>query len=77
MSAFDIQPAVHIGQVIRNAVAFNIRHWREASVNTDSLLETVNRLFAVLHERQVDYLLVGGVALRQCIEGLATSKISI
>lgn len=77
MNAFDIQPAVHIGRVIRNAVAFNIRHWREASVNTDSLLETVNRLFAVLHERQVDYLLVGGVALLQYIEGRNTEDIDL
>jgi hypothetical protein len=77
MSALDIQPTLHIGRVIRDAVAFNIKNWREANVNTDSLLQTVKRLFALLRERQVDYLLVGGIALLQYIEGRNTEDIDL
>ena len=46
-------------------------------MNADTLLQTVARLFAVLHERQIDYLLVGGVALLQYVEGRNTEDIDL
>lgn len=53
---------VHIGKVVRNAVVFNFRNRRGGEMNSDALLRTVDRLFALLAERKVDYLLVGGIA---------------
>lgn len=32
-------PIVHIGKVIRNAVAFNTQHWQGARSNVDHLLD--------------------------------------
>jgi hypothetical protein len=77
MSATGVRPKVHIGQVIRNAVVFNFKNRQDKPLNTDSLLQTVSRLFAVLHERQIEYLLVGGVALLQYVEGRNTEDIDL
>ena len=46
-------------------------------MNADALVETVDRLFAVLQERRVDYLLVGGVALLQYVEGRNTEDVDL
>jgi len=74
-------PKVHIGGVIRNAVVFNfknaIKNSRGDTVNTDSLLQAVVRLFALLRERKIDYVLVGGIALLQYIEGRNTEDIDL
>lgn len=43
----------------------------------DDLLQTVARLFALLAERRVEYLLVGGVALLQYVEGRNTEDIDL
>ena len=77
MSTISTRPTVHIGQVVRNAVVFNFKNWQGTSLNTDSLLQTVSRLFSLLHERQVEYVLVGGVALLQYVEGRNTEDIDL
>lgn len=46
-------------------------------MNPDSLLETVERLFILLAERQIEYVLVGGVALLQYVEGRNTQDIDL
>lgn len=38
MSTISGQPRIHIGTIIHNAVVFNLKYWRETSVNTDDLL---------------------------------------
>lgn len=38
----------------------------------DILIETVSRFFSLLRERQIDYVLVGGIALLQYVEGRNT-----
>jgi hypothetical protein len=77
VNAVNIQPKVHIGKVIRNAVVFNFRNWREGTVNTDTLLQNVASLFILLRERHIEYLLVGGVALLQYVEGRNTEDIDL
>jgi hypothetical protein len=77
VNAVNVQPKVHIGKVIRNAVVFNFRNWREGIVNTDALLQNVASLFILLRERHIEYLLVGGVALLQYIEGRNTEDIDL
>jgi predicted nucleotidyltransferase len=77
MSTTSIRPKVHIGKVIRNAVVFNFKNWPGDTVNADTLLQTVARLFTLLHERQIDYLLVGGIAMLQYVEGRNTEDIDL
>jgi hypothetical protein len=77
LNTISVQPKIHIGQVIRNAVVFNFRNWREDTVNTDILLQNVARLFVLLRERHIEYLLVGGVALLQYVEGRNTEDIDL
>lgn len=74
-----IRSQVHIGSVIRAAVAFNPANWKKGAAVTDqdSLLSTVKRLFALLEERRIRYVLVGGVALLAYVEGRNTQDIDI
>ena len=46
-------------------------------MDSDSLLQNVSYLFTLLGERQVDYVLVGGVALLAYIEGRNTQDIDL
>ena len=79
-----LSKSVHIGEVVRNARVFNFKNWRGASQrgmgeieNMEPLLQTVSELFALLEAREVDYLLVGGIALLQYMEGRNTDDIDL
>ena len=73
-----VQQSFHIGSVIRNALVFDTKNWPEGPpVNTEKLLETVERLFVLLHEREIDYLLVGGIALLRYVEGRNTEDLDL
>jgi hypothetical protein len=69
--------SVHIGTVIRNARAFNIQHWQGAPGPMDDILQTVADLFALLKQRKVKSVLVGGIALLQYIQGRNTEDIDL
>lgn len=43
----------------------------------DDLLQTVNNLFELLHQRKMEYVLVGGIALLQYIQGRNTEDIDL
>src|SRR6266849_4354204 len=75
MSSADISPRVHIGAVVRNAVVF--KPGNHHSVNSDFLIETVASFFSLLRERQIEYVLVGGIALLQYIEGRNNQDIDL
>jgi len=77
MRSSRIEDKLHIGGIIRNGVVFNFKSWRGNEVSADNLLETVARLFALLQERQIDYVLVGGIALLQYVEGRNTEDIDL
>lgn len=66
-----------MGEVIRNAVAFNFKNSEDEILNAGSLPEAVEKLFEVLHEREIDYLLVGGVAMLGYVEGRNTEDIDL
>jgi hypothetical protein len=68
---------VHIGKVIRDAHAFNPQNWGKGAMNTDGLLQSVARLFDLLREREIDYVLVGGIALLNYVEGRNTEDIDL
>lgn len=68
---------IDIGEVIQNGVVFNLRNWQDASVDMQNLPQTVERLFTLLNERKIDYVLVGGVAMLQYVEGRNTQDIDL
>ena len=68
---------VSIGKVVQNAVAFDFKRWRGPTMTVDDLLQTVERFFTLLEERQVEYVLVGGIALLLYIEGRNTEDIDL
>ena len=72
---------VHIGEVLLHAAVFG-RGGREGRTDRrmaveESLTQTVARLFATLDARGIDYLLVGGVALLQYVEGRNTEDLRL
>lgn len=77
MKVAEIREPVHIGKVVRNARIFKFRDLRGGTVSDSALLEAVDRLFALLEGRRIDYLLVGGIALLQYVEGRNTEDIDL
>jgi len=72
----QVLPRIHIGEVVRNAALFG-NGGNHNTVNPDTLIETVGRFFSLLRERQIDYVLVGGIALLQYVEGRNTEDIDL
>jgi hypothetical protein len=77
MSSANTPPKVHIGEVVRNAVLFKPGSHQEDLMDSDALIETVARFFSLLRGRQIEYVLVGGIALLQYIEGRNTEDIDL
>ena len=71
-----IQSTDQIAHVIRNAVAFNIKNWLGGEMNSDSLIQSVQDFFAILEQRKIDYVLVGGIAILRYIEGRNTQDLA-
>lgn len=72
-----IQSTDQIGQVIRNAVVFNVRNWLGGEMNSDSLIQSVRDFFVVLEQRKIDYVLVGGIAILHYVEGRNTQDLDL
>jgi hypothetical protein len=72
-----IQSSVQIGNVIRNAVVFNVKNWPGGAMNSDSLIQSVQDFFTVLEKRKIDYVLVGGIALLHYVEGRNTQDLDL
>lgn len=80
MTITKLPKKVHIGEVIGNAIAFDFKRLDNAGtlvMSLDSLLQSVDDLFALLEERQVDYVLVDGIAMLQYIQGRNTQNIDL
>ncbi|WP_322507546.1 hypothetical protein [Anaerolinea sp.] len=72
-----IQSSDQIGEVIRNAVVFNVKNWLGSTMNSDTLIQSVQDFFAVLEERKIDYVIVGGIAILYYIEGRNTQDLDL
>jgi len=72
-----IQHTTQIGNIIRNAVVFNVRNWAGGNMNSDSLIQSVQNLFMLLEQRQIDYVLAGGIALLYYVEGRNTQDLDV
>jgi hypothetical protein len=71
------QTPVDIGTVIQNAVVFDFKQWSGGAMNSDSLPQAIDRLFVLLEQRGIDYVLVGGIALLTYVEGRNTQDIDL
>jgi hypothetical protein len=72
-----IQSAGQIGKIIREGVVFDAKNWAGGGLNADSLQQAVQDFFALLAERQVAYVLVGGIALLHYVEGRNTQDLDL
>ena len=72
-----IQSSVQIGNVIRTAVVFNIKNWLGGTMNSDTLIQSVQDFFAILEQRKIDYVLVGGIAILHYVEGRNTQDLDL
>lgn len=72
-----IQSSVQIGNVIRNAVVFDVKNWVGDMMNSDSLIQSVQDFFSVLEQRKIDYVLVGGIAILHYVEGRNTQDLDL
>lgn len=68
---------IAIGDIVPNGIVFDFKNWANHFMNEDYLRTTVARLFSLLDERSVDYVLVGGVALLQYVAGRNTQDIDL
>jgi hypothetical protein len=62
-----------IDEIVENGIAFNLRR----AMPMHDIRATVRALFARLHSAQVDYLLVGGVALLTYVQGRNTQDVDL
>jgi hypothetical protein len=77
MTRLTEYPALRdIGVIIRDAVIFKFQPGQN-SMADDSLLRSVSDLFALLKTRNIPYVLVGGVAMLQYVEGRNTEDIDL
>jgi hypothetical protein len=66
---------VAVSEIIQNGVIFDMKNWNNEVQNMNQLPDAVERLFTILSERSIDYILVGGVAMLSYIEGRNTQDI--
>ena len=70
---------VDIGEVIVHGVMFdpkNVEVWRSVDI-AQNIYRSVPRLFELLDERSIDYVLVGGIAMLAYVEGRNTQDIDL
>lgn len=61
-----------LGKIIQNGVTFDPKNWKKPMVD----FQSIDILFSLLEERQISYLLVGGVAMLAYVEGRNTQDIA-
>ncbi|ARI82018.1 hypothetical protein BH695_2739 [Microcystis aeruginosa PCC 7806SL] len=66
-----------IGEIIRNGILFDVKNWGGVMSESSDFFQTVERLFDALAEREIRYVLVGGVALLSYVEGRNTQDIDL
>ena len=66
-----------IGEIIRNGILFDVKNWGGVMSESSDFFQTVERLFDALAEREIRYVLVGGVALLSYVEGRNTQYIDL
>ncbi len=73
----ETRTGIHAGRILRDAVFGDPKRPLEERMAAEALLPAAGRLLALLHEREVDYLVVGGLALLQYVEGRNTADVDL
>jgi hypothetical protein len=68
---------IQIGRVVQYGRLFNAEQRRGATARMDDLLQAVDDLFTLLDQRELNYVLVGGIALLQYVQGRNTEDIDL
>lgn len=69
---------VNIGEVIVYGVAFDLKNFAAVrNMDLNELYATVPRLFDLLDEREIEFVLVGGIAMLVYVEGRNTQDIDL
>ena len=66
-----------ISEIIKNGIVFDIKNWGNAQIGIGNLSENIDHLFALLQQRDIDYLLVGDLALLSYVDGRNTQDIDL
>ena len=64
-----------INTILKNGILFDMKNWGDAPPRVDQLPDEVNRLFDLLEQRGISYVLVGGIAMLSYVEGRNTQDI--
>jgi hypothetical protein len=56
---------------------FDLKNWQKGMSNTDQFVQFIENVFDTLTDRNIDYLLVGGVALLSYVDGRNTQDIDL
>ncbi len=73
----NARPPVNIGQVIYEATAFDPKNWTGVDMNPDLFPASVEKLLALLNKRNIDCLLVDGIAMLQYVPNRNTKDIDL
>jgi hypothetical protein len=71
------QTGIHIGKIVQSARLFNAQQWQGTPLIMEDLLQAVNNLFNLFEQKKINYVLVGGIALLQYIQGRNTEDIDL
>ncbi|MHB0877826.1 MAG: hypothetical protein ACYC5O_17450 [Anaerolineae bacterium] len=66
-----------VGQVLYWALALDPRREGGAAMKPEGMQAAIARLFALFSERRIPYLLVGGIAMLQYVEGRNTRDVDV
>jgi hypothetical protein len=66
-----------ISEIVKNGIVFDMKNWGNDQSGIGDLSENIDRLFALLQQRDINYLLVGGVALLSYVDGRNTQDIDL
>lgn len=66
-----------ISEIVKNGILFDLKNWQKGMSNTDQFVQFIENVFDTLTDRNIDYLLVGGVALLSYVDGRNTQDIDL
>lgn len=66
-----------ISEIVKNGIVFDMKNWGNDQSGIGDLSENIDRLFTLLKQRDINYLLVGGVALLSYVDGRNTQDIDL
>ncbi|NET48892.1 MAG: nucleotidyltransferase family protein, partial [Merismopedia sp. SIO2A8] len=66
-----------ISEIVKNGILFDIKNWPTVMSEDTRFADIIQQFFGMLSEREINYLLVGGVALLSYVEGRNTQDIDL